>query len=208
MPAADNLAANARSLALLLEQLDSLAEPLDQATNLLRDALLGGQKVLCCGNGGSAADAAHFAAEIAGRFQLDRPGYPALDLTSSSPLTSSLSNDFSRDELYARQVSALGQPGDVLIGFSTSGQSENIRLALTTARRRGLRTVAFLGRDGGPCRGWADVALVAPASETPRIQELHLLLYHTVCQTLDPLLAEHQAAATNATSQMPEDHHR
>lgn len=181
----DNIAATHK----LLDLCEPLALPMAHAAGLIRDTLVTGRKLLCCGNGGSAADAAHFAAEITGRYLLDRPGFPALDLTASPALITALINDFPPQELFARQVQAVGQSGDVLTVFTTSGNSENIRLALAAAREKQIKTISFLGRDGGKCRGLADVELIVPASVTARIQEVHQLLYHTICEILDPQLA-------------------
>jgi len=168
-----------------------LAPALEAATNLVAEVLLGGQKLMCCGNGGSAADAAHFTAEIAGRYVLDRPGFPALDLTAEHSLLTALINDFPPVEVFARQVKALGQRGDVLVVFTTSGNSANILAAMDAAREKHIHTIAFLGRDGGQARSRADVQLIVPSKITARIQEIHLLLYHTLCEAIDPLLANH-----------------
>ena len=182
------LAANVASASALLQQLSALAPALQRAVDVIADALLNGHKLLCAGNGGSAADCAHFAAEITGRFQLDRPGFPAIDLTANHSLTTALINDFPPAQLFARQVHALATSGDVLVVFSTSGNSENICLALEAAGDLKLTSVALLGRDGGRCKSLADVQLIVPGDNTARIQEAHLLLYHTICQVLDPLL--------------------
>jgi len=189
MNAKTTLTTNCEALRRALDELEALAEPLQQATRLIHDALLDGRKVLCCGNGGSAADAAHFSSELAGRYKLDRPGFPAMDLSAEHTLVTSLSNDYPPSEIFARQVATFGQAGDVLVGFTTSGQSENVKLAFEQASRRGMGTIGFLGRDGGVCRTLVDVPLIAPAEATARIQEMHLLLYHTICETLDPILA-------------------
>lgn len=175
----------------LLAELHALSAPLEHAATLLRDALLDGNKLMCCGNGGSAADAAHFSAEIAGRYLLNRPGYPAMDLTAEHSVITALMNDYPPEELFARQVQAFGKPGDVLAAFSTSGNSENVLLALAAARKQNVHTITFLGKGGGACRGQADVELIVPHDTTARIQEAHLLLYHTLCEVLDPILAEH-----------------
>jgi len=183
------LAGNRQAARELLDAVDALAGPLQQATNLVAHALLAGRKLLCCGNGGSACDSAHLAAEIAGRYRIERPGFPAIDLTANHALLTCLLNDYPPEQLFARQVKALGAAGDVLVAFSTSGRSANVRLALETAKAKGLKTVAFLGGDGGDCRDLADVQLVVPADTTARVQEIHLLLYHTLCDVLDPVLA-------------------
>jgi len=180
---------NLDALAATLDAARSLAAPLDAAGQLLRDALLNGRKLLCCGNGGSACDAAHFTAEIAGRYALERRGFPAVDLTADHSIVTALINDYPPEELFARQVVAQGAAGDVLCVFSTSGASANVVRALEAARAHGMKTVAFLGSGGGACAGRADVELIAPSSVTARVQEVHLVLYHTLCEALDPVLA-------------------
>lgn len=185
-----HLSANIEVARAVLDQLSVLAEPLERAAHLIRGTLLSGGKILCCGNGGSAADAAHLCAEIAGRYKLDRPGYAAIDLTGSAPLVTALVNDFPPEQVFARQVQALGAADDVLVAFSTSGRSTNVRLALESAPAKGMRTIAFLGRGGGECKGLADIELIAPGDNAMRVQEAHLLLYHTLCDLLDPALAK------------------
>ena len=187
------LATNIGSACAVFAGLDELGDPLGRATAVVGEALLAGRKLLCCGNGGSAADSAHLSAEIAGRYKLDRRGFAAIDLTANHSLVTSLINDYPPVELFARQVEALGAAGDVLAAFTTSGDSQNVRLALVRAQDRGLKTIAFLGRDGGACKGIADVELLVPSDVTARIQEAHLLLYHTMCEALDPLLAASSA---------------
>ena len=159
---ATNIAASQRVMALLA----SLAEPLDRATSLVGDALLAGRKLLCCGNGGSACDAAHFTAEIAGRYKIERAGFAAVDLTTNNSLVTALINDYPPAEVFARQIKALGVAGDVLAAFTTSGNSENVRLALQAGREVGVATIAFLGRDGGACKGLADVELIVEDDTT------------------------------------------
>ena len=182
------LRANAQAARDVFAALPALSEPLSRAAAAIHQALAGGKKLLACGNGGSAADAAHFTAEFAGRYVRDRRGYPAIDLTGEHSLVTALINDFPAEQLFARQVRALGAPGDVLAAFSTSGNSANVRLALLEAKKIGIHTIAFLGRDGGASKGMADVELIVPSNVTARIQEGHQLLYHTVCEVLDPLL--------------------
>ena len=183
------LGANIASATALLQQLPALAPALQHTVEAIAGALLNGHKLLCAGNGGSAADCAHFAAEITGRFQLDRPGFPAIDLTANHSLTTALINDFPPAQLFARQVHALATPGDVLVVFSTTGNSENIGMALEAAHAQKVTGIALLGRDGGRCKSLADIHLIVPGDNTARIQEAHLLLYHSICQMLDPLLA-------------------
>jgi D-sedoheptulose 7-phosphate isomerase len=171
------------------DSLQALAGDLVEATELIKTALLNGNKMLACGNGGSACDASHFASEIAGRYVIERPGYPALDLTADHSLITALINDYPPEQVFARQVQAMGSAGDVLVAFSTSGNSLNVRLALEVASAKRISTIAFLGRDGGKCKGLADVELIVRSDTTARIQEAHLMMYHTICELLDPVLA-------------------
>ncbi len=189
MDIAEALAANVRVVQHLLADLQRLTQPLQDAAELIRRALMGGHKVLCCGNGGGACEGAHFAAELAGRYRLDRAGYAAIDLTGEHAVLTALINDFAPEQAFARRVQALGVEGDVLVVFSTSGRSRNVRLALEMAASKQMCTVAFLGRDGGECKGRSTVELIVPSDNTARIQESHLLLCHTLCDVLDPILA-------------------
>jgi phosphoheptose isomerase len=159
------------------------------AANLLRDTLLSDHKVLACGNGGSASDSAHFATELACRFIADRRPYPAISLTGDGGLLTAVGNDYSYAELFARQVKAFGAPGDLLVALTTSGKSENIKRALEQAKELGLRSIALLGRDGGFCRGLADVELLIPGQVTARIQEAHKVIVHLLCELVEPDLA-------------------
>lgn len=182
------LRANADAARQVFASLPAMGPSLSRAADMILAALTGGKKLLACGNGGSAADAAHFTAEFAGRYVRERRGYPAIDLTAEHSLVTALINDFPAEQLFARQVRALGAPGDVLAVFTTSGNSANVRLALLEARSIGLKTIAFLGRGGGACRGVADVEFIVASDVTARIQEGHQLLYHTICEVLDPQL--------------------
>lgn len=171
-----------------LESLRTLEEPLQRASELVTHALCNGKKLLCCGNGGSAADAAHFATEFLCRFMEDRRPYPALCLASEGSLLTAVGNDYSFDEVFARQVRGLAQAGDILIAFTTSGNSRNILRALEEANRRNIASIAFLGRDGGPAKGLATVELLVPGKVTARIQEGHKLLLHALCETVEQSL--------------------
>ncbi len=166
-----------------------LEDTVAAAANLLRETLLSGHKVLACGNGGSASDSAHFAAELACRFVADRRPYPAISLTGDGGLLTAIGNDYSYAELFARQVKAFGTPGDLLVALTTSGKSENIRRALEQAKELGLRSIALLGRDGGSCLGLADVELLLPEQVTARIQEAHKVIVHLLCELVEPDLA-------------------
>jgi D-sedoheptulose 7-phosphate isomerase len=165
---------------------EELAEPAAQAANIMAQALFGGHKVLVFGNGGSAADAQHFAGEMIGRFKLPgRIALPAIALTTDSTVLTCVANDFSYEEVFSRQVEALAQPGDVVLGISTSGRSPNILRALRAARERGATVLALLGGDGGIAAQEADLALVVPVSDTTRIQECHITLIHAMCELIE-----------------------
>jgi len=154
----------------------------------LASALRTGNKLLACGNGGSAADAQHLTGEWVGRFVRDRRSYPALALGADGPLLTSIANDYGYDDVFARQVRGLGAPGDVLVGISTSGNSEGILRALAAGRETGLVTVALLGRDGGRTKGAADHEIIIASTVTARIQEAHGLLLHLLCEETERLL--------------------
>jgi phosphoheptose isomerase len=160
------------------------------AADLLRETLLSGRKVLACGNGGAASDSAHFASELACRFISDRRPYPAICLTGDGGLITAIGNDYSFAELFARQVRAFGSPGDLLVALTTSGKSENVKRALVQAKELGLKSIALLGRDGGFCRGLADVELLIPLHVTARIQEAHKVVIHLLCELVEPDLAK------------------
>jgi len=151
----------------------------------IRHAWQQGGKLLVCGNGGSAADSQHLAAELAGRYRHDRPAWPALALTTDTSALTAIANDYGFAHVFARQVEALGRPGDVLLVISTSGTSANCVAAVAAARARGLRCHGLLGRDGGDLAALVDGALVVPANDTPRIQELHLIMIHALCELLE-----------------------
>ena len=153
-------------------------------------ALRAGGKILVCGNGGSAADAQHLAAELVGRFGHARRGLPAIALTTDSSALTSIGNDFGFDAVFARQVEALARPGDVLIGISTSGNSRNVIEAINTARALGVTTLGLLGGTGGVLKDMLDHALIAPSPATPRIQECHILIVHIWCAMIDDAFKE------------------
>ena len=158
------------------------------AARLLVDVFQAGGKVLIFGNGGSAADAQHLVAEFVNRFQVERPPLAALALTTDTSILTAVGNDYEFREIFAKQVRALGKPGDLAWGISTSGNSPNVAAALTTARELGLKTLALSGGDGGPVAAAADAALVVPSRNTPRIQEVHITLGHVLCDLVDYLL--------------------
>lgn len=164
---------------------DSLLPQISQGARLIIEAYQQGKKLLLCGNGGSAADAQHIAAELVGRFKKERRGLPAIALTTDTSIMTAVSNDYWYDLLFARQVEALGEKGDVLIGISTSGNSVNIIRAIETARFRGLKTIGFLGGDGGKLKDLVEIPLVVPSREAGRIQEVHILIGHIICHLID-----------------------
>jgi D-sedoheptulose 7-phosphate isomerase len=172
-----------------LRSLLHLDAQLAKAADLIEQCLGGGNKLLVCGNGGSAADASHFATEFVVRFMKDRPAYPAICLTGDGGLLTAAGNDYGFDEIFARQVAAFGFPGDLLICLTTSGKSRNVERALQEAKARKLKTIAFLGRDGGSTIGMADVDLLVRGDLTARIQEAHQLLLHVLCETVESRLA-------------------
>ncbi len=149
------------------------------------EALQSGKKILLCGNGGSAADSQHIAAEIVGRFQKERHAMPALALTTDTSILTAVGNDYGFDQVYSRQIEGLGNMGDVLIAYSTSGNSENIIRAVEAARGKRMHTIGFLGKDGGKLKDLCDISFVVPHDVTARIQEMHLLAGHIVCELLE-----------------------
>ena len=172
-----------------------LAPTIAEAAALMTRCLLEDGKVLSCGNGGSAADAQHFSSELLNRFELERPGLPAMALTTDSSTITSIANDYAFVEVFAKQVRALGQPADVLLAISTSGNSENVVRAIHAAHERGLKVVALTGRDGGAIAsalGSNDIEIRVPADRTCRIQEVHLLVIHCLCDLIDAELLEPQ----------------
>ncbi len=173
-----------------LQSLKKLQTEVARAAGFIADCLTKGNKLLVCGNGGSASDAAHFATELVVRFAKDRPAYPAICLTGDGGLLTAAGNDYGFDEIFARQVAAFGVPGDLLICLTTSGKSKNVLRALEEARSRNLKTIAFLGRDGGSTIGIADVDLLVASDSTARIQEAHQLLLHVICEAMESRLAQ------------------
>ncbi len=155
---------------------------------VLVEAIEGGGKILFCGNGGSAADAQHLAAELAGRLRLERRALPAVALTVNASTLTAVANDYGYEAVFARQVEALGKPGDVLIGISTSGSSPNVVAALKTAKLSGLVTVGFLGLKGGAMEEFCDHSLRAPSEDTQRIQEIHIAVGHAICEIVEEYL--------------------
>jgi D-sedoheptulose 7-phosphate isomerase len=158
---------------------------IDRVANLLIETLMSGHKILLFGNGGSAADSQHIAAELVGKLMVKRRALPAIALTTDSSNLTALANDFGVESIFQRQVEALGQSGDVAIGISTSGHSSNVLAAIRTARQKGLKTVAFTGRDGGSLGSLVDYAITVPSESTQRIQEAHITIGHILCELIE-----------------------
>ena len=154
----------------------------------MSDALKAGRKLLVFGNGGSAADAQHLSAELVGRFQRERAAMPAIALTTDTSILTSIANDYSYKQVFARQVEALGQPGDVAIGISTSGESPNVVAGLQAAKAGGLKTIAITGRDGGHVGLAADIHVNVPDQSTARVQEVHRTILHVMCEVIEESL--------------------
>ena len=172
------------------EHVAAIAPAIAAAAQVMIASARSGGTLLSCGNGGSAADAQHLAAEYVGRFLTEREPLPAIALHTNTSALTAIANDYGFDEVFARQVRAFGRPGDVLLGISTSGASPNVLRAMQVARELGVRTIALCGQAGGPISEAADVALNVPAGPTPRIQELHILVGHILCG----LVEEHACA--------------
>ncbi len=170
---------------------DTLAAPIATAVERMTQAFKTGNKILSCGNGGSAADAQHFSAEMVCRFERERPGLPAVALTTDTSALTAISNDYDYNEVFAKQVNALGQAGDILLAISTSGNSANVVRAIEAAHEKGLTVVAMTGRNGGKIASQLqnnDVEIRVPANSTARIQEVHLLTLHCLCDQIDEVL--------------------
>ena len=187
-----------REVLVLIET--QLAERLAAAVDLVVTALAKGNKLLVMGNGGSAGDAQHLAAEIVGRFKLERRALPAIALTTDTSILTAIGNDYGFEQVFRRQVEGLAAPGDVVIGISTSGNSPNVLAALTLAREMGCRTVGLLGRDGGTIGPVVDLELTVPSQDTPRIQEGHITMIHILCD-----LVERRMFGDAAETLMPDD---
>lgn len=183
------LAADLDDLIASLDRFRPLLPAVAAAGEEIRSALRRGNKLLTAGNGGSAADALHLAEELVGRFDKERPSWPAICLAADPTLLTCIGNDYGFDRLFSRQVEGLGKPGDILVVFTTSGNSPNLVLALESARSRGLRTIAVLGKGGGAAKGRADHEIIVPSSVTARIQEIHTFVLHSWLAQLETGLA-------------------
>jgi D-sedoheptulose 7-phosphate isomerase len=179
------------SAAVKLEALETMAIPIAAAIDALFGALANGSKILACGNGGSAADAQHFAADLIGRFERERPGLPAIALTTDSSILTAIGNDYAFEQIFSKQVRALGQAGDVLLAISTSGNSVNVLTAIQEAHEREMIVIALTGNGGGAMGEMlaeTDIHVCVPSERTARIQEVHLLTIHCLCDGIDAML--------------------
>ena len=175
--------------------LSELCPAIDQAAAILTTALRGSQKIMFCGNGGSAADCQHLAAELMGRYLKERAPLPAVALTADTSALTAIGNDYGYEEVFARQVRALGAAGDVALGFSTSGRSPNVVRGLEAARAAGLATVAMTGAEPGPVGAAADRVIAIPSTDTPRVQEGQMIAAHAICEWVEARLATEDGAA-------------
>jgi len=168
-----------------IKKLESLTKNIAGFAGLVAECFKKGNKVLICGDGGSAAQSQHIAAEFVGRYKMERKALPCIALTTDTSILTAWTNDYGFDTVFERQVQALGKKGDVLIGISTSGNSENIIKALKKAKESGIKTVALLGKHGGKTKNIADVELIVPSDDTPRIQEAHITILHIMCELVE-----------------------
>ena len=164
---------------------EAMITRIDECSNVITQAFKNGNKVLFCGNGGSAADAQHLAAEFSGRFYTDRDALPAEALHCNTSYITAVANDYSYDVIYSRMINGIGKPGDVLIGLSTSGNSKNIVEAFKTAKTKNMSTIGMTGEGGGAMKNISDYLLNVPSNDTPRIQESHIMVGHIICQLVE-----------------------
>lgn len=172
-------------LRLLGQKIEQLYPDIEETVNIIYNSIKSGGKLMVCGNGGSAADAQHMAAEFVNRFLRERKPLPALALSTDTSNLTSIANDYSFEDIFSKQVEALGKKGDILMGISTSGNSKNVIKAVETANDMGITTVGLLGKDGGSIAGIANKSIMVPSDSTPRIQEMHIFIIHTICQMIE-----------------------
>ena len=168
----------------------SLTSDINNAINLITDSIKNGNKLIIFGNGGSAADAQHIAAELIGRFKLERKSLPAIALTTDSSILTSLGNDYSYDVIFSRQCESLVLKNDVVIGISTSGNSKNVELGMITAQKIGAKTIGLLGNNGGTIKPVSDISIIVNSNDTANIQESHRVIYHIICNLVEKQLSE------------------
>ena len=169
----------------VLKQVEVLLTPIENATALIATAFRQKNKVLSCGNGGSASDSQHFASELTGRFEMDRKGYPAFSLTTDTSALTAIGNDYGFNRVFARQLESIGHEGDVLLVISTSGNSENLIETVSQAKKQNIKTIGLLGRDGGKLGKLVDVPIIVSGNRTSRIQEAHIFILHFICQNFE-----------------------
>lgn len=180
-----------QSIEIKTQCLEILPQEITRAAQISVDTLMNGGKILACGNGGSAADAQHFAAELVGRFERERMELPAIALTTDTSILTAVGNDYSFDEIFAKQIRALGRENDLLLAISTSGNSKNVLNAIDAAKQKKMKVIAFTGKDGGKIAQTLsndDVLLNVPHQRTARIQEVHILMIHAICDSIDTVL--------------------
>ena len=163
----------------------TISENIEIAADLIAKSLTSGGTIFWCGNGGSAADSQHIAAEFVGRFKKDRRPLRSIALTTDSSVLTCVANDYSYEEIFSRQLNALGRDGDVLVAITTSGKSKNIKQALIQAQNMGIKTIGLLGKKGGECKDYSDISLIVPSDITARIQETHILIEHLLCELVE-----------------------
>ncbi len=178
------------SIAVKRRFFESNAEAIEESVRMLLDVFKGGRKILIFGNGGSAADSQHVAAELVNRFLVNRRALPAIALTTDTSIITSIANDSDFDHIFSRQIEALGEPGDAALAISTSGNSPNIKLGLLQAGDSGLKTLALLGKDGGAVKGISDIDIIVRTDSTPRIQECHITYLHILCELIEQNFTE------------------
>ncbi|MCK9614555.1 MAG: D-sedoheptulose 7-phosphate isomerase [Candidatus Omnitrophica bacterium] len=171
------------------KQLEGSQEKIKEISKLFASSLRNNGKIIFMGNGGSAADAEHLAAELVGRFKKNRKAYAAISLSSNICIITAIGNDYGFDEIFSRQVEALAKTGDVIVAISTSGESQNVIKGVARAKQLGLKTVGFLGKSGGKLKGLVDISLLIPTEDTPRIQEMHILAGHIICEIVEEELS-------------------
>ena len=176
---------------------ETMADGIEKAIEAICSDLKSGKKVLLMGNGGSAADAQHIAGELVGRFKKERKAIPAISLSTDTSILTAIGNDYGFEKVFERQIEALGNKGDVVIGISTSGNSENVYRAMKLAKKMGLTTIGLLGNDGGKIKNLSDIALVVPSKNTPRIQETHITIGHIICEGVERIISNEQLSMSD-----------